>query len=75
MEDFPEGRRDEGKGKLLLANECPYAGRFGRHHGLATARHPRHQAKTMLADPTIGDRIARKADGGRRPQSIQGISA
>jgi len=27
----------------------------------------------MLADPTIGDRISRKVDGGRRPEFIREI--
>ena len=55
---------------LRNGNERLCRGRFGRHHGSETARSPLHPAEEVLADVGIGDRIVRKADGGRRPKTI-----
>jgi hypothetical protein len=57
--------------------KCPHAAIETRCGGLAgtqTTGYPLNRSGTMLADPTIGDRIARKADGGRRPEFIWEIS-
>ena len=35
--------------------------------------HPLNLPRRTLADPTIGDRIVRKANGGRRREAIQEI--
>jgi len=51
----------------------PYAGRFGLHHGMATAGYPLRRAERMLAGLAIGDRLVTKADGSRRPIAIRGI--
>ena len=64
------GRRN---GFARIGNGRPYAGRFGQRHGLATAGYPLHRAERMLADLAIGDRLVRKADGGRRPKAIREI--
>jgi len=47
--------------------------RLGYHHGPRTARLPLRRAREVLADLAIGDRIGRKADGGRRPWIIREI--
>jgi len=77
--DDGEYRRDSRRGRrrrawsARIANERPYAGRFGPHHRLATAGYPLRRAERMLADLAIGDRLVRKADGGRRPNVIRQI--
>ena len=59
---------------MRIGNERLCKVRFGRHHAPATARSPFHPAEEALADAGIGDRIVRRADGGRRPKSIREIS-
>jgi hypothetical protein len=41
--------------------------------GVLGRDNPLHRADEVLADLGIGVRIARKADGGRRPKSIREI--
>ena len=64
----PGGRRGPF---ARIANEQPHAGRSGRRHGLANVGCPLPRAEKLLPDLAIGDRLARKVDGGRRPQSIR----
>ncbi len=45
-----------------------------RHHDPGPPGDPLNRSRTMLADPTIGDRIFRKAGDGNRPEFIWGIS-
>ena len=70
--DSRRGRRRRGW-SARIANERPYAGRFGRHHGLATVGYPLRRAERMPGGLAIGDRFARKADGGRRLEAIREI--
>jgi hypothetical protein len=44
--------------------------RYRRQLGLEATERPRRRAENALADLAVGDRIVRKADGGRRPKSI-----
>jgi len=57
-----------------IANARRQTGHSGRHHAPETPGSFLNRSSTTLADPTIGDKTATKADGSRRSPSIREIS-
>ena len=67
------GRAKTKQAESTSQNERLSSGRFEPHHGPETTRSPVHPAGEVHADVGAGDRIVRKADGGRRPKTIREI--
>ena len=65
------GRGKQGRRSARIANACRQTRHSGRHPDPKTPGSSLNRSRRMVADPTIADRIVRKADGGRRPEAIR----